>query len=200
MSGRSGSRFRQDLMSVYRRGDRWQVLIDLDRGVDGKRRRGSLGSFPTKKEAERAEREALSSRDRGIDLSPNTVTVAEMISRYLSDANSRCGGKTMERYRELASNYIEPHLGSIVLSKLRPAHISAFNTTLLERGGAKGRPLSPKTVRHGFALLKSALAWAVRMQLAGTNPASVVKPPHAARPTVRAFSAEEIALLLDAAA
>jgi hypothetical protein len=37
-------------MSVYKRGDgRWQVLVDLDRGPDGKRRRRALGVFQPRK-------------------------------------------------------------------------------------------------------------------------------------------------------
>jgi hypothetical protein len=55
-------------MSVYRRkSGRYAVRIDLDSTTTGRRRRKSLGTFPTKKDAER---DALSTRDRGIWLDP----------------------------------------------------------------------------------------------------------------------------------
>lgn len=93
----------------------------------------------------------------------------------------------MERYREIARCYVDPHLGSLTLMRLPPAHVAEWCAALLARGGAGERPLSARSVRDAFALLKSALSWAVRMQLAATNPALVVRPPHAVRSDAAAF-------------
>jgi hypothetical protein len=56
-------------MSIYRRkSGRYAVRVDLDPSHTGGRRRKSLGTFATRKETERAERDALSARARGIGL------------------------------------------------------------------------------------------------------------------------------------
>ena len=73
-------------MSIYRRkSGRYAVLIDLETSATGLRRRKSIGTYRTRKEAAAAERRALEARDRGIDLSPKTVTVSELLDRYLTD-------------------------------------------------------------------------------------------------------------------
>ena len=46
--------------------------------------------------------------------------------------------KTAERYRELAEAYIYPHLGGVVLQKLKPAKVREWHETLLKSGGAEG--------------------------------------------------------------
>lgn len=165
----------------------------------GKRRRRSLGTFSSRKEAERAERDALTARDRGIDLSPDRVTVAQLLARYLSDRSLRCGAKTNERYGQLVRQYILPRLGRITVAKLRPAHVSDWQTALQESGGHNGRPLSAKTVYHGRSLLFGALRWAVRMQLASRNVCEAVEIPKVARSSAKALSLDEVARLLTAA-
>src|ERR1035437_1327251 len=205
-------------MSIYKRkSGRWAVFIDVDCSADGKRQRRPLGTFPTRKEAERAEREALSARDRGIDLSPLRITVGELMRRYLEDAEARVGAKTLERYRDLDRLHIEPTRGGMALARLRPAHLSEWLAMLLREGRAKrslaedaaapaseGRArdpgLSAKTTRHAFALLKGALSWAVRMQVVAVNAALAVDAPKVARREAVAFTADEVALLLAAAA
>ena len=154
-------------MSVYKReSGRYAVLIDLESSATGLRRRKSVGTFRTRKEAEAAERRALEARDRGIDLSPKTVTVAELLDRYLADREALGrGAKTLQEYRGCADRLIRPHLGGIALAKLKPARIAEWVAELLKRGGkptknADGkllaRPLSAKSVHHAFTLSSTA--------------------------------------------
>lgn len=99
-------------MSVYRRkSGRYAVMIDLEPTATGLRRRKSIGTYRTRKDAERAERQAIEARDRGIDLSPKTVTVSELLDRYLGDREALGRGtKTLQEYRSCADRLIRPHL------------------------------------------------------------------------------------------
>ena len=130
------------IVSVYRRrSGKYGVLIDLESTATGLRRRKSVGTFRTRKEADAAERKALEARDRGIDLSPKTVTVAQLLDRYLADREALDrGAKTLQEYRGCADRLIRPHLGGIALAKLRPARIAEWVAMLLKRGGKQ-----PKT-------------------------------------------------------
>lgn len=181
-------------MSIYRRkSGRYAVLIDLEPSASGQRRRKSLGTYRTRKEAESTERKALDARERGIDLSPKTVTVSELLDRYLRDRESLGRApKTMQEYRDCAERRIRPHLGGVPLSKLRPAHISEWQATLLKSGGKDERQLSPKSVYHAFTLLNGALRFALRMELIFRNPCDAVTRPSLVQSEANALTQEEI--------
>ncbi|NNM98716.1 MAG: tyrosine-type recombinase/integrase [Candidatus Eremiobacteraeota bacterium] len=185
-------------MSIYKLpSGNWRVVIDVDRETNGSRGRRSLGAFKTRKDAARAEREALTARDRGIDLAPMTVTIRELADRYLSDREALGRGeKTIEEYRRIIALYIVPHLGEKIVAKLRPAHVSEWIANLSRSGGRDSRALAPKTVRHAFALLNGTMRWAVRMQLAGRNVCEAVTPPTASPSEAKALTSDEVRRLL----
>jgi integrase len=181
--------------------------IDLDRDpLTGRRRRRSLGTFRTKKDAEAAERRALEDMARGTDLDAKAITIAELLDRYIHqrEADGRCGAKTLERYRDLARLYIVPRIGFILLSKLRPAHVAEMNVYLLRRGGRRGKkqipvPLAPKTVCHILSLLHGAIEWACRLQLVSRNVTDAVEKPKVPHGEAQAIPLELIPGLLDVA-
>ena len=120
-------------MSIYKRkSGRYTVVVAK---VEGSTERRSLGTFENRKEAERAEREALTARDRGIDLAPRSATVADVVQRYLRDRKGRCEAKTLQEYENLAKAYILPHL----------AHEAAFQT---EAGQYRGMAASARRARR----------------------------------------------------
>jgi integrase len=162
------------------------------------RRRVPLGTFATKKDAERAERDALSARDRGLDITAGNLTVDEMIRRFLVDRASRCTPVTIRAYRELCDRYISRHLGSMIVAKVRPAHIAEWKATLLTKGGHKGGPLK-SAATHAFALANTIWEWAIKIELAQVNPLRAVDAPRIARTEAKALSVDEIATLLAAA-
>jgi integrase len=188
-------------MSVYKRkSGRYAVLVDLESSATGLRRRKSVGTFRTRKDAEAAERKALDARDRGIDLSPKTVTVTQLLDRFIVDRRAKGRAlRTVMRYDELAKLTISPHIGGIALAKLSPAHLSSWLATIAERGSAAEKPLAPKSVKHAFALLRSALRWAIRHDLAWRNVADAVDAPSVPRSQARAIDEDEAARFFQAA-
>ena len=197
-------------MSVYKRkSGRYAVLVDLESSATGLRRRKSVGTFRTRKEADAAERKALEARDRGIDLSPKTVTVSQLLDRYLADREALDrGAKTLQEYRGCADRLIRPHLGGIALAKLRPARIAEWVAMLLKSGGKRTkdadgklveRPLSAKSVYHAFTLLNGAMRFALRMELIGRNPCDAATRPSIIRSEAKALTADEVTRLLEAA-
>lgn len=181
-------------MSIYKLpSGRYKAIIAKSEGSTERR---SLGTFNTRKEAEKAKRDALAARDRGIDLAPAKVTVADVLARYLSDRKTRCVAKTMQEYEKMANRYIVPHLGAKPLAKLRPAHIAEWQQALAERGGDAGRPLSAKTTFHARSLLSASLRWACKMQILSVNPCAAVDAPVVRRSSAKALTRDEIGRLL----
>jgi hypothetical protein len=189
---------RSSVMSIYKRkSGKWAAVVCLDPTANGLMRRRSLGTFATRKDAERAERDALAAKDRGIDLSPGKVTVANLLERYIADRRAKERAiRTVERYEGLSRLSIVPHLGTMTLAKLTPAHVSGWLVTIREHGGVDGRALAGKTVKHAYALLRSALRWALRHDLVARNVAEAVDPPSVGRSQARALTDEEASAFL----
>lgn len=95
----------------------------------------------------------------------------------------------MERYRELAQNQINPHLGAMTLQKLKPVRIKKWYADLLKAGGKNGRPLAALTVGHAHRVLHRALLQALETELISRNVASIINPPP--------VDAEEVEILTD---
>ena len=97
--------------------------------------------------------------------------------------------KTAERYRQLAEQQIYPHLGGIVLPKLKPTMVQEWHGVLLKSGGKDGKPLSAQTVVHAHRVLHRALERCVENETLARNVASVISPP--------VVEKEEIVILAD---
>ncbi len=182
-------------MSIYRRkSGRYAVLVDLEPTSTGGRRRRTLGTHRTRKEAEKAERDALQARDQGIDLLPGTVTVNQLLDRYI--ASRSIGAKTAEEYANQADHYIRPHLGGMPLQKIRPAHVSGWVAAIQKSGGRGGKAISARTSAHAFSLLSGALRWAVRHQLVVRNVCESSDRPKPARREAKVLSHDNVAALV----
>jgi integrase len=188
-------------MSIYKRAGRWHVRVDLDPHPTGTRNRRSLGSFPSKKAALAAEREALIARDRGVDIAPARLTIAQLMERFFADREALDRAeKTVSEYRLLNRLYVAPHLGGKPVSKLKPAHIAEWTSFLLREGGQSSARLAAKTVNHAFRLLNAALRWGIRMELVLRNVCEAVTPPSVPKSAAKAFEVAEVGKLLAAAA
>jgi integrase len=101
--------------------------------------------------------------------------------------------KTAERYRELAEGQIIPHLGTVLLQKLRPARVADWHQNLLKAGSRKGKPLSAQTVGHAHRVLHRALERAVRSEILSRNVAAIISPPKVRKKEIEILTADEIA-------
>jgi integrase len=150
----------------------------------------------TKREAQAELIRLLAEVERGTSVDPSKVTVAEYLRGWL-DGNRGLSPKTLERYRQLAEQQVIPHLGSILLQKLRPQQVHEWHSTLLSRGGVTGGPLSPRTVRDASKVLRGGLAQAARLEVVGRNVASAVPPPKIDAAEVQILASDQIGEVLD---
>ena len=205
-------------MSIYKRkSGRYAVLVDVERTTLDERRRKSIATFRTRKEAESAERNALEARDRGYNLDPEKVTIAELAERFISAVAPDLAGQTVSRYEEHLRMHVVPSIGGIVASKLRPAHLAEFYAKLrtekiryekrtrkpdgtVSRKERYRRPLGPTTVLRIHRLMHRMLGWAERKEIVVRNVArkEMEIAPKAAPSPVRALTADQVAAFLAA--
>ncbi len=188
-------------MSIYKRASgKWAVLVDDVRAGDNVRRRISKGTYPTKKEAEKAERDALSAKDRGISLSPETMTIAELYERFMLAHAHEHSITTIYGYKA-AWKRCAP-IAAIAVQKLQPIHLASLWAKLSASGRYDGKGLSRKSVVHTYGIVYAVLAWALDLEIITRNVAAVkaAKPVRPAKSKVKHYERGDAIKLIEAAA
>ncbi len=99
---------------------------------------------------------------------------------------------TADSYRRLSRLHILPHLGELPLTELTPQRLQAWVADLSLPQSTGGRRLSPRTVTYAMAILRAALADAVRLGLLERNPFTRVRAPRPGPRVVASFTLEQV--------
>ena len=111
-------------------------------------------------------------------VSPSKIKVEEYLKTWMEIHSQRLKPRTAESYLDLINRYINPRIGNLQLSQIRPSHLQALYLDLGRQGGNGGSPLSSRTVNFVAAILRKALKHAVEVEgLIPINPASKVSAP-----------------------
>src|SRR5262249_18130727 len=177
----------------------WAIVLDVRDPATGKRRRKWHSFRGTKRQAQIECSRLITEAAGGTCVDPSRMTVAAYFRHWLDHMRAHVSPRSLECYRELAANIL-PWIGTIIISKLRPAEIAGMYAHALETGRRDGSGgLSPRTVYHMHVLLKSALARAVKWEMLSRNPAAAMKPPKVERRQMRGLDAEDAIALIEAA-
>lgn len=157
------------------RGNAWEIRFPLPPGPDGKRRVETRTVRGSKRDAQRALRDALTAVDRGEHLDANKITVDAHVRARIEQgqASGRFTGRTAEHYNMLADE-LARHIGDILLQKLTTIDVERMHTAMLAKG-------LTRTAQAAHALLTRALADAVKHKIALRNVAREQGPPAAKR-------------------
>jgi integrase len=111
---------------------------------------------------------------------------------------SKLRPSTYATYETLVKRHLKPRLGSLSLRSLTAAHLNAMYMELLASGRRDGQGgLSPASVRYVHAVIRKALANAVRWNLVTRNVADAADPPRLSRRQMKTWSAREVRRLLE---
>ncbi len=179
---------------IRRHGDGYAVVVYL--GVDpatGKKRY-KWETFRTKKEAEARLAQMLAEIERGTFIEPAKLTVGEYLARWLRDrAAVAVRPTTLEGYEAVVKCHLVPALGAVPLPKLTALHVQQLYKQMLDKG------LSGRTIRLTHAVLRQALAQAVKWGLLGRNVCDGVELPRQEHREMRVLTPEEAGRFLEAA-
>lgn len=113
--------------SIERRANgRWRVTVELPRHArTGRRRRRRFSVAGTKRDAQRALRQALGERDHG-GVDPSRITIAEWLELWLDRraADQAIGPRVAENYRTIVRLHLAPKIGNQRLQDLRLNHVN----------------------------------------------------------------------------
>lgn len=176
--------------SVYRSQGSWIARYPLGT-VNGKRQ--------SKRVRCHSEREALAELERlrrsyGAGIEPASGTLETYLDGWLRAHGRRVRASTLVSYRGHVARHINPLLGGIPLSRLRPADIRRLVDDL-ER-----KRLAPATIVRVVTTLRIALRSAIRDRLIPDNPADIRELPRVESAPVRPLHHHEADAIVDAVA
>jgi integrase len=179
---------------------RWAIVLEMRDPETGRRKRKWHSFSGTKRQAQSECARLISEVNGGTYVEPTKITLVQFLDRWLDDVRTRVTPKTHERYAQICHKNIAPFLGAVLLVKLRPEQISDTYAKALASGRRRREGgLSPRTVRQMHAILKSALAQAVKWDILVRNPAAAVRGPRVGRSTMQTYDLEQTAELIEAA-
>lgn len=164
---------------VLKRGATWTYMVDVS-PPGAPRRQRTKGGFRTKADALGALNKAQRAIADGAYVEPQKLTVSDYLEDRWIPAMEGTGirATTLRSYRMHAAQHIGPRVGHVQLQALTADAVNRLYADLLARGRADGKGgLSPATVRRCHAMLRKALADAVKWQLLVRNPADSADPP-----------------------
>jgi integrase len=126
----------------------------------------------TRKEVVDKIRQIQQKHEEGLQLNADKVTLADFITKWLDEVSKqRNKPYTYKRYKRIAELHINPVLGNIPITVLRPDTIQKHINKLSEQGK------SPGSIRNIRAVLRIALNQAMRWRYINYNPATLVTLP-----------------------
>jgi integrase len=179
----------------------WAIILDLDRGSDGKRNQKWHTFKGNKRDAEKELARLLHELNTGTYVLPAQETVGEFLEAWLRDyAALRVSPRTLQAYQHQVKAHLIPRIGRVRLDRLTPAVLQKLYADLLVDGHRKRvGGISGATTQNIHNLLRSALGVAVKQGRLARNPCDAAEPPRREKREMSTLSAEEVARLLDAA-
>ena len=180
----------------------WTIWVDLGRDPEtGKRKQQTFTIRGSKRDAERELRTALTRIESGAHVKPTKLTVGEYLQRWLRDyVSSNTAPSTAHGYSDIVTSHLIPELGRFPLTALRPSHIQAYYSRMLEGGRRDGKGgLSAQTVKHHHRVLYEALKHAVKHGVLIRNVTEAVDPPRPDGKEMVTLDLDDVHTLLDAA-
>lgn len=186
-------------MSISKRTDRhgrtrYTVRVEVTESLSGERKRITVGTFGSKREALAAEAKANTERDRGSLLSPSTTTVADLLDEWVHvELPQTVRPENRQPYISIIENHLKPTLGHVQARKLTVEQVERLLSDMQARG------LSSSLITKTRMRLSSALKLGVRWNIISTNVAEAAKPLRISYRRAPIWTPDEVTAFLNVA-
>jgi integrase len=175
-----------------RNAPRYRVRIATRDPMTGTRRNVTVGTWRTKREAEAAEREAMTKQERGTLLDPSKTTVGELLAEWLRIKAGDLSSNSAKDYEIVVRRHLVPALGTVPIQKLTADHVQAQ----YDAWAAEGK--SAHLIRGCHLRLRQALDWAIDRHLLYVNVAAKATPVRLPKPAFDVWNRDELTRFLHA--
>lgn len=172
---------------------KWQARYFAGFDSAGKRQYPSQ-TFELQSDAVKWRNQQTGSKANGARVLESTdLTVGQYLEQYLAIKRSQIRANTLVTYTKAINSSIVPELGAIKLSRLRPLHLAAWQSTLIQR-------IAGSTASTAQAILRGALETAVTLQLISANPLEGLALPKKTKGKFHPLTVEQALAYLKACA
>ena len=182
---------------ITKRGSTYSYTVRIPDPKTGKTKPHWVGGFKSEIEAKTARDKARVAATNGTYISPSKVLLGDFLKEWIQIHAHTLKPKTADGYEWMIDTYINPRIGKMPISRLRPTDVAKMYRELSENGGFKGEKLSGRTVQYIGAVLKNALAYAVDVEgIIPKNVAIGVPVPKNDKKVNEPFSPEQVRIFL----
>lgn len=173
----------------------WEFRVSAGRDSSKGRYQQRTATFRgTEKQARKALAAFVAQVESGTNRGGD-ATVAELMEAWLDFAADKVSLNTLQGYRSKSRHRIVPEWGKVPLRKLSGPDLERWYRRLL---GDEG--LAPSHVRQIHAIVRNALAQAVRWGWLAVNPAVAARPPGVPKREIRPPEVSHVLAAIEAAA
>ena len=158
-------------------------------------------TFRTKQEAEDWLASQRHSQLTGpyIDPRKSERPFGDVVAEWRAGWDGRLSPTTSRRYSSILDNYLLPEFGGVPVGRIDYGAVQRYVDRLSAARAADGSPAhAPGTVRNVYAVLRTALAKAVRMGWVTVNPCVATDLPRARREEMLFLTADQVAAVAEA--
>lgn len=179
--------------SIYFDGDRdrWVAAVTIGRDPKTGRLIRRKVSGKTKSAAVAAKAALLAKYKDTYYIDADKLTVGEWMDKYLTTyKKGSVRQNTYESYRAIASTYIMPRLGNIVLDKLLPLQVQQMVTDITATQ-------SPRTAEYALVVLRMASRRALDEGIIARDPTRGVRRAYKSKRDIKTITAADLVVLLE---
>lgn len=200
------------MASIRKRGDSYTITILCGKDMNGKWIRKYFTFKPDpnltpkkqEKEAYKYAEELEEKLNKGYSLEGEKTTFKEFSEIWFDNiARPHFEKSTLAKYRNYLDNKINPHIGAVVLTKIRPHTIEKLYKSLIEEGytrNGKRHDYQYRTLKRIQDILNSIFKYAQRLEIIERNPCDIIKTPRVGNTDekVKFLTADQVDILLTA--
>ena len=126
---------------VYKRGQRWSYLFNIEPDpLTGQRRQANGSGYRTEREAWKACRAAMAEYETGRVVSSSRHKVADALGEWLTRIEHSIKPSMVQNWRNYAAYYVIPYIGQRDVQEINGAVCDALYAKLLAEGRVKAKP------------------------------------------------------------
>lgn len=188
--------------SLKKQGKVWYAIVYVTDENGQKKQKWISTGCEKKPEAEKELTKIVNKINNNQFVDVDKMTFADFMKNWLNNVViHNVESTTWDSYKLVIEKHVIPYFltnGNIRLQKLQPIHIQKYYDYKLKEGRSDGKGgLSPNTILKHHANIKSALDYAVRMNLIPFNPDDKTVLPKKNKFTGKFYSAEQMEKLFE---
>lgn len=172
----------------------WYPVVFLGFDEKGKRKYKWLPGHDTKGSAEKTLVEYLQQINSGTYVDPCRDPLSVYLTKWLEHKRAQVRIRTCEIYERTTRLHINPHIGRVPVSDLKPHHLRDLYANLAKQDP----PLSNRYISQIHTLLHDALHTALQWELISRNVADAVNAPKPVRKKFTVWTLDEVRRFLNA--